>query len=97
MKTYHFHITGQVQGVGFRPFIARLAAESKINGTIKNETDGVHLYANFIDQIECDLFIQKVKNFLPTIARIKDIEVVEKNFIHFDNFDIIPSTKNGIK
>ena len=34
-------IAGQVQGVGFRPFVARLARELDLDGWVNNEADGV--------------------------------------------------------
>ena len=41
--TYHINIKGQVQGVGFRPFIYRLAQKMNLNGWVKNTADGVHI------------------------------------------------------
>ena len=35
-STFKITITGQVQGVGFRPFIYRLAKQHKLNGWVKN-------------------------------------------------------------
>jgi len=36
-----FSVTGVVQGVGFRPFVYRLAQEECLAGSIGNDTDGV--------------------------------------------------------
>lgn len=52
-------ISGVVQGVGFRPFVARLAAENRIFGSVRNESGHVCIEAigyesdlsRFIDQI----------------------------------------------
>ena len=46
MNTYHIHITGIVQGVGFRPFVYKLAAELDLNGWVSNTLDGVHIEFN---------------------------------------------------
>ena len=46
MKTYHLHINGIVQGVGFRPWPYRLAREQQLRGRIENGSDGVHIYFN---------------------------------------------------
>lgn len=46
MRTYHIHISGLVQGVGFRPRVARLAAEMRIKGCVSNAVDGVHIEFN---------------------------------------------------
>jgi hydrogenase maturation protein HypF len=43
MKTYHIHIGGQVQGVGFRPYVYDLAEKMDVKGWISNSNDGVHI------------------------------------------------------
>ena len=46
MQTYHIHINGIVQGVGFRPLIYTLAMQMQLNGYVKNGSDGLHVYFN---------------------------------------------------
>ena len=46
MNTYHIHIGGLVQGVGFRPFVCRVAEKQGINGWVSNGNDGVHIKFN---------------------------------------------------
>jgi len=46
MKTWHIHIEGQVQGVGFRPFVYVLAKEFELKGWVNNSIDGVHIEIN---------------------------------------------------
>ena len=46
MQSWHIHISGLVQGVGFRPHVYRLAHEMNIKGTVCNTTNGVHIYAS---------------------------------------------------
>ena len=43
MKTYHIHISGIVQGVGFRPYVHRLALDMNIKGWVSNGANGVHI------------------------------------------------------
>lgn len=43
MNTYHIHIEGQVQGVGFRPYVYRKAIEHGLMGWVSNGVDGVHI------------------------------------------------------
>ncbi len=41
LKRYRIHINGIVQGVGFRPFVFRLANECGLGGFVNNSSDGV--------------------------------------------------------
>ena len=44
--SYLIQITGQVQGVGFRPFIYRLAQQKQLTGWVNNTADGVFILIN---------------------------------------------------
>ena len=57
------HVEGVVQGVGFRPFIFRLAQELDIRGWVYNASDGVHILAEgareFLDDFLREIEVQK--------------------------------------
>lgn len=54
MPAFHIHITGIVQGVGFRPYVHKLASKFQIDGYVNNGLDGVHIYcAGHEDTIDC--------------------------------------------
>ena len=36
-------VRGLVQGVGFRPFVYRLATENRLTGWVRNDVDGVFI------------------------------------------------------
>jgi hydrogenase maturation protein HypF len=44
--TWHIHIQGQVQGVGFRPYVFSTAQKFHLSGWVKNAGDGVHIEFN---------------------------------------------------
>lgn len=44
MQAFHIHITGMVQGVGFRPWVHKLATRFQLDGSVLNGLDGVHIY-----------------------------------------------------
>ena len=43
MKRVSYDIKGQVQGVGFRPFVYKMAQELDIGGFVKNNESGVEI------------------------------------------------------
>ncbi|MCL2605789.1 MAG: carbamoyltransferase HypF [Coriobacteriia bacterium] len=43
MKALRLQVTGVVQGVGFRPYIYKLAGELSLRGWVLNASDGVHI------------------------------------------------------
>jgi hydrogenase maturation protein HypF len=44
VKAISLHVTGIVQGVGFRPFVYNLATSQGLTGWVLNASDGVHAY-----------------------------------------------------
>ncbi|MGC9157954.1 MAG: acylphosphatase, partial [Terracidiphilus sp.] len=67
-------VNGVVQGVGFRPFVYRLAREEKLSGFVGNDTGGVTI------EIEgtaghMDAFLERLRSQAPPLARIDSITV----------------------
>ncbi|MDR3136043.1 MAG: carbamoyltransferase HypF [Coriobacteriales bacterium] len=73
---WNIHISGIVQGVGFRPFIYRLAQEFGLKGWVYNATDGVHIHIEG-DQKTLDAFIGAISLRHPPAALICAIETVK--------------------
>ena len=68
-----FHIAGVVQGVGFRPFVFRLAAELGLTGWVRNSTAGVELEVQ--GSVETlDSFSGRLQTELPPLAAISSLE-----------------------
>ncbi len=76
VEAYNINIYGLVQGVGFRPFIYRLANEMGLPGSVENCSDGVDIKLK-CTQTELHKFIERVKNEAPEISIISDIKVSE--------------------
>ena len=76
IKSCHIHIKGQVQGVGFRPFVYRLAKELKINGWVNNTTDGVHIVFNATTQQSLS-FYDKIIQKAPILSKITEHSISE--------------------
>ncbi len=95
MRAYHVHIEGQVQGVGFRPYVHRLAAELRLNGWVSNGTDGVHLEIEGEERFT-SLFIQAVLQNAPPSARITQHSIHEVSVKNYSTFQILSSQQNSI-
>ena len=68
-------IRGQVQGVGFRPFVYRLATGRGLSGFVRNDGAGVEIEVQG-DSIRLDAFLDALRE-LPPLARIDDFHVDE--------------------
>ncbi len=67
-----WNIRGQVQGVGFRPYVYRLARESHVTGFVANNNCGVVIEAQGQED-EIVHFIEILKRDIPPLARIDAI------------------------
>lgn len=65
-------VRGVVQGVGFRPFVYRLAKQSGLVGRISNTSDGVAIEVEGRDD-EIQSFLEKLRTDKPTAAVITEI------------------------
>ena len=81
------HITGIVQGVGFRPFIYNLAMESGLIGWVLNASDGVHIHVQG-DETDMADFIASIPDRAPRMSRIDDIDVEEVASEDLEGFEI---------
>jgi len=70
----HITVSGIVQGVGFRPYIYRLATERKLTGTITNTPSGVTMEVQGTRE-SVDDFVSCLAHGAPPLARITDMSV----------------------
>lgn len=90
----HVRVGGVVQGVGFRPYVYRLASEERLAGKISNGTAGVTLEVEGgPDQI--DRFLQRLTTEVPPLARITSLEVSEMEASGDSAFVIVASDASG--
>jgi len=88
-KSVSIVVKGLVQGVGFRPFVYREAKTHEIKGFIINTADGVVIEA---EGVECEAFINALRDNLPQHARIDSMEIVEHEVCGYTDFEIREST-----
>ncbi len=72
----HIHITGVVQGVGFRPFVYNLAEQLKLLGWVLNSSSGVEIEA-VGPPGHLDTFVARLESDAPPLARIDNLSVTE--------------------
>jgi len=90
-SAFKIHVTGLVQGVGFRPFIYRLAHENNICGWVENNIRGVFIEAEG-EKPEIENFIRDIRAEAPPASGIEKIDFEEIPLQHFKNFTIQKST-----
>jgi hydrogenase maturation protein HypF len=85
-------IYGVVQGVGFRPTVYRIAKSLGCRGYVRNNGSNVEIC---LDK-NAEEFLKMLKNELPELARIDDIQI-EKSQIpaEVDDFIILPSEEGS--
>ncbi len=92
MKRKRFIVNGRVQGVGFRPFVFRLATELSLKGWVSNSEQGVVVEVQgSADNLEA--FGHRLMNSKPPLARILNIQVTDlENLDHPGEFNIVSSS-----
>jgi hydrogenase maturation protein HypF len=75
-KAFRLIVRGTVQGVGFRPFIYRLATSLGFSGYVRNVGEGVEIFLEN-GQHSLNNFIKKLKTGAPPLARIESIDWIE--------------------
>ncbi|BDY12493.1 carbamoyltransferase HypF [Hydrogenimonas cancrithermarum] len=89
-------IGGIVQGVGFRPFVHKLATELDLCGDIRNESDGVTIHIEGKKET-IELFCRRLKSETPPLARIDTIESRWCDVEGIEGFSIVESDAAAFK
>lgn len=83
-------VAGRVQGVGFRPFVQRLAQRLRLVGWVRNHAGRVHILVrgeqDTLDRFALDLIAQS-----PPFARPELASVLPSSARGFDRFEILES------
>lgn len=93
-NTYKILISGQVQGVGFRPFVYKMAQEFLLKGSVSNDENGVIILVQG-SQHSIHGFYERLINFPPQVSKIKKSSIHEIQYPKYDDFNIVPSKKSG--
>jgi len=83
-------VRGVVQGVGYRPFVHRVATEWGLAGHVGNDTDGVFVEVEGSpDAVEA--FSRRLRGDAPPLARVDAVESTAMDAIGDEGFRIVES------
>jgi hydrogenase maturation protein HypF len=74
VKAVRIKVNGVVQGIGFRPFVYRLARENGVVGWVRNTSGDVEIEVEGVGR-DVNSFVAALKSEAPPLARIDDIDV----------------------
>ncbi len=89
-------IKGAVQGVGFRPFVYRLAKELGLRGFVINDSRGVYIEVEGERRV-LEEFLIKLNREKPTLARIHSVDFSFLQPAGYSDFEIKESSDTGQK
>ncbi|MBA3607075.1 MAG: carbamoyltransferase HypF [Chthoniobacterales bacterium] len=89
-------IRGAVQGVGFRPFVYRLATELSLRGWVNNSSQGVFLEVEG-GASQLRSFLARLTKEKPPRAVIQSCESVQLDPVGYEAFEIRESEESGGK
>lgn len=86
-EALNIHVTGIVQGVGFRPFVYRLARKHHLCGWVLNGVDGVRIHAEG-SQSDLDHFALAIVDEAPAAAKVERVLLDSAPVESFETFEI---------
>lgn len=85
--TYQIRIVGLVQGVGFRPFLYRIASDWGLKGWVGYRNDGLILEVNGSER-QLEAFEKDIRTGAPQPASIESLDIREIPHESFESFEI---------
>jgi hydrogenase maturation protein HypF len=93
---FEARILGLVQGVGFRPFVARLARELGLAGSVVN--DGTGVFVDVEGRPKCvEEFFTRLKTEAPPLARISSVEMTSAPLAGHTSFTVKKSISPALR
>ena len=80
-------VTGVVQGVGFRPFVYRVASENNLLGWVNNTSGGVEIEVDG-EAAAVEALLHALRHEAPPQSRVKTVDVEYGDPAGFTSFDI---------
>lgn len=96
MRRLHIHLEGIVQGVGFRPFVYRIAVRNGLGGYVRNLGEaGVEVEVEG-EPAAVDQFLAALRREKPPLAEITRVHIRELQPRGEKAFRILPSRDGGM-
>jgi len=89
-------VTGIVQGVGFRPFVWRLARDLDIAGWVRNDSEGVEISAEG-EAARVGALIERLRADAPPLARIDAVCAADARPEGANGFAIVDSARGHVR
>ena len=89
-------VRGAVQGVGFRPFVFRLASELELRGRVNNSPQGVFIEAEGARE-NLETFLLRLNSEKPPSSFIQSLETSWLDPAGYEKFEILASEDSGAK
>jgi acylphosphatase len=89
-RTVHLRIEGRVQGVGYRAFVERRAAELGLYGWVRNRRDGSVEAVVQGSEAAVDAMLDQCRSG-PPAARVDRVEVAGEGVGLFNAFEVRPT------
>ncbi len=96
MRRARVKLKGAVQGVGFRPFVYRIAKELGLKGYVINDSKGVEIEVEGEEEL-LHRFLLRLSEEKPPLARIYSREVLFLEPAGYKDFEIRKSDEKGEK
>ncbi|WP_114417845.1 carbamoyltransferase HypF [Marinospirillum perlucidum] len=96
MKTLQLSVQGQVQGVGFRPEVYRLARDLSLVGQVCNNRTGVEILLQGA-RAQLDAFVEQLPARLTSLAVIRSLQTRWLEAEAFSDFRILASAAGNDK
>ena len=87
-------VDGTVQGVGYRPFVYRLAAELDVAGWVLNDERGVLVEAEGPSEV-VEAFVARLRSDAPPLADVLGVEAEDVPVSGEPGFQIVASERGG--
>lgn len=90
MRAARIRVRGQVQGVGFRPFVYRLALELGLSGWVLNDADGVEIEAQG-GEAALETLLSRLEKDAPNLAQVDEVSALPAEVLPRLGFAILES------